>query len=92
MKGTPPAAVIYHAMPRRVASRFAYIHRHDDTWRLQRSGAQTREAFRLVLIDVIDIGIRRRADYFAVNNSVHQPLRFHAAGWETSALCISARK
>lgn len=37
MKGTPPAAVIYHATPRRAA----YIHRHDDTW--QRSGARERE-------------------------------------------------
>lgn len=32
------------------------------------------EAFRLVLIDVIDIGIRRRADYSAVNNSARLPL------------------
>lgn len=32
MKGTPPAAVIYHATPRRAA----YIHRHDDTWQRRR--------------------------------------------------------
>jgi len=39
----------------------------------KREREREREALRFVLIDVIDIGIRRRADYSAVNNSARQP-------------------
>lgn len=61
MKGTPPAAVIYHAMPCRAV--------HTYTTMMIHGGGKAGRRLSLVLIDVIDIGIRRRADYSAVNNS-----------------------
>lgn len=61
MKGTPPAAVIYHAMPYRAV--------HTYTTMMIHGGGKAGRRLSLVLIDVIDIGIRRRADYSAVNNS-----------------------
>ena len=61
MKGTPPAAVIYHAVPCRAV--------HTYTTMMIHGGGKAGRRLSLVLIDVIDIGIRRRADYSAVNNS-----------------------
>lgn len=59
---TPPAAVIYHGMPCRRAV-------HTYTTMMIHGGGKAGRRLSLVLIDVIDIGIRRRADYSAVNNS-----------------------
>lgn len=66
MKGTPPAAVIYHAVPCRAV--------HTYTTMMIHGGGKAGRRLSLVLIDVIDIGIRRRADYSAVNNSTPPPV------------------
>lgn len=53
--------MIYHAMPCRAV--------HTYTTMMIHGGGKAGRRLLLVLIDVIDIGIRRRADYSAVNNS-----------------------
>lgn len=78
---TPPAAVIYHAVPCRAV--------HTYTTMMIHGGGKAGRRLSLVLIDVIDIGIRRRADYSAVNNSTPLCRRHRCYSLPTSSLVVS---